>query len=112
MILTVIAVTAVTIFLALVTSNAHAHGAWNSTTNLESQATGGVLGPASGQKQPEELPSCHHGMTPCSSSISLSGTYASELRRTRSTASFSVKFGPPSALYLLIDPPPPKPQVS
>jgi hypothetical protein len=107
-ILTVISVTAVTIFLALATSNAHAHGTRNSTTGPAVQVTSGVLVPPSGQEQPEELPTCHHGVTPCSSSLSIAALDVSDIRRTRSTASFSVKFGPPSASYLSIDPPPPR----
>lgn len=107
-VLVIIAVSIACILFLMVTPQAHAHGAQDSTTDRGLQPITQVIALGADQKQPEELPTCHHGVAPCSSNLSIAGNDGSDVRRTGSSVSFPVTFGPPSASFLPVDPPPPK----
>ncbi|MBT4908270.1 MAG: hypothetical protein HN813_13790 [Rhodospirillaceae bacterium] len=108
MTLAFVAISMAGILLLAATSDAHAHSAQKSVTDPGSQATAWRLVPGANQKQQEESPTCHHGTVPCSSSFSIISGDSNSFRRTGSAASFSVRYGPPSASFLQIEPPPPK----
>lgn len=106
--LTIIVVSMASILFLLATSNAHAHSTQESTTDRVLQAVTDVMALGTDQEQNEEQPTCHHGTVPCSSNTSITSADLTNQRRTENTASFSMKFGPPSAFFLSIDTPPPK----